>query len=68
MVNHCEIHVVFKDIKHQFQENILNHFLLNLDLYSIHLKLPTGNFYDIPYPYKLFMSQYLRYGDSSILS
>ena len=27
MVNHCEIHVIFKDIEYHLRENILHHFL-----------------------------------------
>ena len=27
MTNHYEIHVIFQDIEHQLQENILNHYL-----------------------------------------
>ena len=27
MVNHFEVHVHFQDVEHQFQENILHHFL-----------------------------------------
>ena len=26
-INHCEGHVIFKDIEHQLEENILYHFL-----------------------------------------
>ena len=38
--------------------------LLNWDVFSTHLKPYTGNFWDISYPRKLFISQYLRYDDS----
>ena len=27
MVNHCGVHVIFQDIEHQLQENILHDFL-----------------------------------------
>ena len=56
MVNHCEGHVIFQDIKHQLQGNMLHQFLcysvfikssLNWEVSSIHSKLFTGSFCDI---------------------
>ena len=53
MVNHCEGHVIFQDIEHQVQENVLHQFLhyivfikssLNCQVSSIHSKLFTGCF------------------------
>ena len=37
--------------------------VLNWDVSSTHLKQSTGTFGHIACPYKLFTSQYLRYGD-----
>ena len=38
MKNHYEVHVIFQDIEHQVQENILHHFLHNT-FYEIIIKL-----------------------------
>ena len=38
-------------------------FLLNFDSSFTHSKPFTGNFWDIPHPYKLFASNYSRYDD-----
>ena len=57
MLNHHEGDVLFEDIKHQLQENILHHYL-HCTFFEIF------NFCNIIHPYKLFTSQYLRYKDS----
>ena len=64
MVNHYEVYVIFKDIEHQLQENILHYSLhhqsikpsLNREESSIHLNLFAGSFCDIVQPCKLFTS------------
>ena len=38
MVNHCEGHVIFQDIKHQLQENIIYHVFH----YSFFMKNPLN--------------------------
>ena len=52
MVNHDEVHVLFQDIDHQLQENILHHFLhFSFFMKSfIHTKLFTGNFWETAQP------------------
>ena len=54
MVNHYKVHVIFQDIKHQLQDNILHQYLhsgflmkssLNSELSSIHSKLLSGSFW-----------------------
>ena len=56
MANHYEVDVIFQDIEHQFQENILHHFChysyfmkssLNWEVSFIHSKLFTTSFCDI---------------------
>ena len=47
MVNHYEVHVIFQDIEHQLQENILHHFL-HYSFYEIFIKLRI-----ISYPLKI---------------
>ena len=37
MVNHNEVHVIFKDIEHQLRENILHHSLYYNFLQNIYL-------------------------------
>ena len=64
-VNHYDIRVIFQDIEHQLLENMVYYRLV---FYEIHSKLFTGSFCDIARPYKLFPSQYLRYGDYLFLS
>ena len=62
MVNRYKIPRTFQDIEHQFQENILLHFLhyssLNSEVSMIHSQLFTGSFCNIALSYKLFKSQY----------
>ena len=67
MVNHPEVRVIFQDIEHQLQGNILHHFLqysfftkssLNREVSFIHSKLSTESFCGITQPYKLPTSQY----------
>ena len=75
MVNHYDVHVIFQDIEHWLQENILHHFLhysfmrslLDWGVTFIHSNLFNGRFYDIAEPYKLFTSQDWR-NDHSLFS
>ena len=39
MVNHYEVHVIFQDIEHQLQGNILQNFRLIFVFYEIFIKL-----------------------------
>ena len=77
MINHCEVHVILQDIKHQLQEiSFMTFFmiafydiLIKLSIFNlIHSKLFTVSFCDIAKPYKLFTCQYSRYDDFLFLS
>ena len=56
------INIYFKNIS--FITTFIIISLSNLDNFFIHLKSLTSIFWDIPHPYKLFASKYIRYDDS----
>ena len=41
MVNHYEVHVIFQDIEHQLEKNILHHFPRYTFFYEIFIKLKS---------------------------
>ena len=75
IANLYEVHIIFQDIEHQFQENIFTIFFI-IFFYEIFSKLRsifdpfklfTGSFCNISQSCKLFTSQCLRYGQWSSL-
>ena len=75
IANLYEVHIIFQDIEHQFQENIFIIFFI-IFFYEIFskfrsifdpFKLFTGSFCNISQSCKFFTSQYLRYGQWSSL-
>lgn len=72
MVNDCVNHVHACDTQYRLQEYILCHYLHNnffidfsskLHLSFLHWKPSPDNFCSLAHPYRLLVSQYIRYND-----